>query len=475
MQRGKIINLQKLFFFFYFQTKAVHMVCIILLLIGATSNKYNMRDILLKIITIYFALHVLVIMLYDLMKPHLMKTLEDGNFSIVQSLELEKIFSIHVERPIIKRISSYILFIATTSLFYTLKLRQFLRFKRVKPPKLIFEEISRVDADETVEKLIKYLLNYSFYKFGIEVISIVMLLLVSIKMDFMSLLYFPFFILFTFVKKKKLKTICKIATNFCVLMILAQVIGLAVLRTHDFVAIKKTLLDILEMTFKNLEKHPSNLVFDYILLMALSCQNYSFQKSELLDFFENPFIFGGENDETIPPRLFKGRKIYKYHIYYFPEKIVSCMDVIKRLVFKVQYWITIAVLFFAGTNRVDIFSLSYIICSFVFLWRGTDFYLKPLPNLLRHWNILLGFNISAIAAKVCIEIIENVAPGQYCYVLANMNIPCEPNNTELTPATIYAIVGIFWDITAFLFIIVQRRIFMSYYFYNIIQVGKFLL
>lgn len=46
-------------------------------------------------------------------------------------------------------------------------------------------------------------------------------------------------------------------------------------------------------------------------------------------------------------------------------------------------WITLAIVFLAGTNRVNLFSIGYLIGAFIFLWHGTDLYLKPIPTILK--------------------------------------------------------------------------------------------
>lgn len=55
---------------------------------------------------------------------------------------------------------------------------------------------------------------------------------------------------------------------------------------------------------------------------------------------------------------------------------------IKRLVFLGMLWVSLAIMFLTGTNRVNLFSMGYLIGSFIFLWQGTDFYLRPKTTIL---------------------------------------------------------------------------------------------
>lgn len=66
------------------------------------------------------------------------------------------------------------------------------RFQKGEPshqPKVLFESVTREDADKSVSGLIKYLFNYGFYKFGIEVTVIMLVTLISYRKDVMSVVY----------------------------------------------------------------------------------------------------------------------------------------------------------------------------------------------------------------------------------------------------------------------------------------------
>lgn len=61
----------------------------------------------------------------------------------------------------------------------------------------------------------------------------------------------------------------------------------------------------------------------------------------------------------------------------------SWLDIFKRGILQSLMWITLAIVFLAGTNRVNLFSIGYLIGSFIFLWQGSDLYLKPIPKVLK--------------------------------------------------------------------------------------------
>ena len=58
---------------------------------------------------------------------------------------------------------------------------------------------------------------------------------------------------------------------------------------------------------------------------------------------------------------------------------------LKRVVFFSSYWLTLAVVFLAGINRITLLSLLYVASAFIFLWKGTDFYLLPFRDIRKRW------------------------------------------------------------------------------------------
>lgn len=77
---------------------------------------------------------------------------------------------------------------------------------------------------------------------------------------------------------------------------------------------------------------------------------------------------------------------------------------VKTGVFFLFYWVTLAVMYLAGTNRISLFALFYILGCFFFLWNGNEFYLKPIKTLLSWWNSLISFNVTIIFLKCILQV-----------------------------------------------------------------------
>lgn len=98
----------------------------------------------------------------------------------------------------------------------------------------------------------------------------------------------------------------------------------------------------------------------------------------------------------------------------YVSQIHNWLDVFKRGSMMSLLWITLSIMFLAGTKRTNLFSLGYLIGAFVFLWQGSDFYLRPVKTILKWWNILIGYNIFVIFCKTIFQGVGCVLVQNVC-------------------------------------------------------------
>uniref|UniRef100_A0A336KKQ0 CSON012824 protein n=1 Tax=Culicoides sonorensis TaxID=179676 RepID=A0A336KKQ0_CULSO len=136
----------------------------------------------------------------------------------------------------------------------------------------------------------------------------------------------------------------------------------------------------------------------------------------------------------------------------------------------------------AGTNRVNLFSIGYLVGSFTFLWQGTDFYLRPIRLILKWWNMLIGYTVFVISLKAMLQIagcfyIKDLMKG-YCWLVQLLGISCicypkAIDETDLEKCSMeMEDVKLLWDGVCFTFLIIQKRLFSSHYFCHIINETK---
>lgn len=118
------------------------------------------------------------------------------------------------------------------------------------------------------------------------------------------------------------------------------------------------------------------------------------------------------------------------------------------------------------------------------------------PSILRRrWNLLLFFTGFVIVAKCCLQLLacvyhDTLQNSESCLLQSLLSLSCEKEesykielSTEVDSVKKSCIsendqgsVGIFWDFTTFIFLLLQRRIFQSFYFLHvredlIVQIG----
>lgn len=73
------------------------------------------------------------------------------------------------QSPLIEIVQSYLLYLFIFLIFKTVKLRQIIIDQIIDTPEYVFENVTREDAEKDFTQLLKFLINYGFYKFGYEV------------------------------------------------------------------------------------------------------------------------------------------------------------------------------------------------------------------------------------------------------------------------------------------------------------------
>jgi len=84
------------------------------------------------------------------------------------------------------------------------------RFMTQRPEPILgvlFPKITRLDADKNLTTSFKYLLNYGFYKFGVEITLVTMVVVIGTRLDVFSLLYSSWLIPMFLLERVKLSRI----------------------------------------------------------------------------------------------------------------------------------------------------------------------------------------------------------------------------------------------------------------------------
>ncbi|XP_074975098.1 piezo-type mechanosensitive ion channel component 2-like [Caretta caretta] len=346
---------------------------------------------------------------------------------------------------------------------------------------IIFDTITREHLDDGLLSCIKYFINYSFYKFGLEMCLIMAVNVIKQRMDFYALLHGCWLVYL--LHRRRRKAVAEVWPRYC--SCLASVmtfqyllcIGLPPAFCKDYPwrtsrwTIHSNLIKWLYLPDFAKRPDASFLLYDFLLLLFASLQWQVFED-------ENKAcvrIKAGDNVEI--SRELDPAALSQYSPVPNFIHCRSYLDMAKVVVFGYHFWFVLCLIFVTGTTRINIFCLGYLTACFYFMLFGSSLLLKPVKNVLRLWDYLTAYtalvivmkNLLAIGACAYLDkLLRNhcwliQTFGMFCtipgYDLGKDLGKCELPENEA---------GVVWDAISFTFLLVQRRIFVSYYFLYVV-------
>ncbi|XP_050528332.1 piezo-type mechanosensitive ion channel component-like isoform X3 [Daktulosphaira vitifoliae] len=367
------------------------------------------------------------------------------------------------------------------------KYKRHLKGRSLAKPLRMFPGITYKDVDKDIPHCLKYLLNFGFYRFGVEITLISVAILIGTRMDLYAVIYTLWLLFFVMLSRETLAKLWLVFMFFIVVTIPLQyaiVIGLPPNLCFDWPWDNSDFLSNFRdwMFLPDPDSPPNSykLLCDFIVLLFVSRQSIVFKIERTHLDGEYP---GGTNCSIIEEAE---KPSFVNPVPDFVSHIRSWLDIIKRVVLIGFIWFTLAIVFLAGTNRVNLFSLGYLIGSFIFLWQGNDYYLRPVNVILKWWNKLILYNILVISLKAILQIpgcmYMSYMKKNTCWMIQLFGISCIQKFSTNEPVVLESEnddceipiehVGLAWDILCFGFLIFQRRLFNSHYFFRIVDETK---
>uniref|UniRef100_A0A8C3XJ29 Piezo-type mechanosensitive ion channel component n=1 Tax=Chelydra serpentina TaxID=8475 RepID=A0A8C3XJ29_CHESE len=347
---------------------------------------------------------------------------------------------------------------------------------------IIFETVTREHLDDGLLSCIKYFINYSFYKFGLEMCLIMAVNVIKQRMDFYALLHGCWLIYL--LHRRRRKAVAEVWPRYC--SFLASVmtfqyllcIGLPPAFCKDYPwrtshwTIHSNLIKWLYLPDFAKRPDASFLQYDFLLLLFASLQRQVFED-------ENKAcvrIEAGDNVEI--SRELDPAALSQYSPVPNFIHCRSYLDMAKVVVFGYHFWFVLCLIFITGTTRINIFCLGYLMACFYFMLFGSSLLLKPVKNILRLWDYLIAYTALVIVMKNLLAIgacayLDKLLRN-HCWLIQTFGMFCtipgydlalpEDEKCELPENE----AGIVWDAISFTFLLVQRRVFMSYYFLYVV-------
>ncbi|XP_037297893.1 piezo-type mechanosensitive ion channel component isoform X3 [Manduca sexta] len=400
------------------------------------------------------------------------------------------------DKPLVALLKGYIGLIVVFTFYSLVTYRQqAIRDMGLLPKnkdKIMFPEITRKEADKDMIHCIKYLVNYGFYKFGVEITLICLMGVIGSRMDVYAVFYSAWLLVLVSIRRIRQMRLWPAFTAFVTFLVPAQyMIAVGFLPqlciNYPWSGQDQQMKHVrtwLFLPYADEPPHAIKLIFDYFLLLFATRQLRVFGVEKTI----GEEYAGGSNSEDIGKDWETPNFVNP--VPDFLGYVGTWLDVIKRMVFLGMLWVTLAIMFMTGTNRVNLFSMGYLIGSFIFLWQGTDFYLRPKDAILQWWSWLLRYNVSVVVVKALLQIpgciFSAVMQEHACWLVQLLGIGCVDKFAGGNIARFLKMqyikdaacsvpqedIGLAWDGVCFAFLILQRRLFHSYYFYRVIDESK---
>ncbi|XP_045061985.1 LOW QUALITY PROTEIN: piezo-type mechanosensitive ion channel component 2, partial [Coregonus clupeaformis] len=351
-----------------------------------------------------------------------------------------------------------------------------LRNKLTAPAaRIIFHDITRQHLDNGIVNCAKYFINYFFYKFGLETCFLLAVNVIGQRMDFYAMLHA--FSLIAVMYRRRRKAIAEIWPKYCCFLACMLTwqyflcIGIPPAACKDYPwrfpnsAMDSNVIKWLYFPDFHTKPNPIFLVYDFMLLLCASLQRSIFDEENKAAVR----LMAGDNVE-----ICRDLDAASFSVHNPVPDFIHCrsyLDMLKVILFSYLFWFVLTIIFITGTTRISIFCLGYLVGCFYFLLFGGELLLKPIKKILHYWDFLIAYNVFVITMKNILSILAcgyiNVLVVNNCWLIQLLSLACtikEYNNCILPSDE----AGIIWDSICFAFLLLQRRVFMSYYFLHVV-------
>ncbi|CAF4583045.1 unnamed protein product, partial [Rotaria sp. Silwood2] len=211
----------------------------------------------------------------------------------------------------------------------------------------------------------------------------------------------------------------------------------------------------------------TQLIADFFQLL-FACQQWRVFKYETNEK-DHIYIQAGESNREI---------IYDNDVYKdnptrdFVTKRRNWFDQIKYVIFMYSAWCVLSIVYLAGTTRISLLGLGYLIACFYFFWYGQDFLTKHVTVMVRIWTYLIYYCFAVIFIKACLQIvacIDILSIG--CVIQQIFSVACITSDSSRIPEQCdrsAAKANLFMDGFCLICLLLQKRMFGSYYWEHIV-------
>ncbi|XP_074895941.1 piezo-type mechanosensitive ion channel component 1 isoform X2 [Buteo buteo] len=344
----------------------------------------------------------------------------------------------------------------------------------------VFEDISREHLDHGLGSCAKYFLNYFYYKFGLEICFLMTVNVIGQRMNFMVILHGCWLVVI--LTRRRRAAIARLWPKYCLFLVVFLLyqyllcVGMPPALCVDYpwrwtraLPFNSALIKWLYLPDFFVAPKSTNLINDFALLLCAAQQWRVFEAERTEEWLRA----AGENTD----RLDLARDPHNPTPNFIHCR--SYLDMVKVVVFRYLFWFVLVVVFITGATRISLFGLGYLLACFYLLLFGTAMLRKPARARLVLWDCLILYNITVIISKNMLSLLSCVFVQQmqsnFCWVIQLFSLVCtvkgyyDPKEMGKDQDCSLPVeeAGIIWDSICFFFLLLQRRVFLSYYYLHV--------
>ncbi|CAH8465090.1 unnamed protein product [Dicrocoelium dendriticum] len=342
---------------------------------------------------------------------------------------------------------------------------------------IVFSHVTMQSLDNDLRNVVKFAINFGFYKFGLELCCCITVVTACLRVDAFSVLYLLLMLIFLFTPREVCSRLWLAYLTILMILIPIQYAGCVGLPPGlcwifpwitDSVE-TDNLLQWLFLPGKYGSPTARKLTADFFQFVAVALQ-YNVFKIE-----RTPFVgmYGGGSNKPVLINNIPGKGERD-----FVSSKESYMDYVRHLIFYWSYWVSLAIVLATGVTWITLFCLGYMILSFIYLWMGQNVMLRKRVNLIKSWNVIIGYNFCVILAKCSLQVVGCVywaSLSRQCWFIQLFGVQCmDPMSWSQFETPTYdkectsVSSGLHWDVICFIFILFQRKVFMTQSFSHVV-------
>ncbi|TKR93262.1 hypothetical protein L596_007754 [Steinernema carpocapsae] len=154
----------------------------------------------------------------------------------------------------------------------------------------------------------------------------------------------------------------------------------------------------------------------------------------------------------------------------FISRKSNFISYLRSAIFLYCHWLTLIVVLVAGIDGGSVFAFGYLMAAFTIFWKGTDLYSTNSFSLaMKPWKCLIVYNLLVFFIKILyINTVCQFGQTLPCWMSKILNIYCKGTVEEVSSCATSP-TSVVYDIVCFVFLLIQQRIFNSWYFQYVIM------